>query len=36
MVTNARLRRVTVTVFVKQTVCVLSELRTQAEENLEI
>jgi len=34
MVTNARLRRVVI-VFVEQTVCVLSELLTQAEEKLE-
>jgi hypothetical protein len=36
MNTNAHLRRFVVIVFVKQTVCVLSELRTKAEENLEI
>ena len=35
MMTNAHLRLFVVVVFVKQTACVLSELRTQAEENLE-
>jgi hypothetical protein len=36
MKTNVHLRRFLVIVFVKQTVCVLSELRNQVEENLGI
>jgi hypothetical protein len=36
MKTDAHLRSLIVIVFVKQTVCVLSELPTQVEENLEI